>query len=118
MQFSIAVPPGNLRGPEYTEQLLSVLHSACPRKWGLELHLRPLGATVGQACRLPSEVVPVFTERVADAYPDATIAPIPAAAEPVGTDLVPVAARELCRQISEPANAQARVHAHCMPTPL
>ncbi len=86
MQFSIAVPPGNLRGPEYTEQLLAALHSACPRKWGFELHLRPLGATVGQACRLPSEVVPVFTERVADAYPDATIAPIPAAEEPSGTE--------------------------------
>lgn len=73
MLISITVPGGNLRGPQYMEQVLAAIHQANPRRLPVTLSYASYRATVRLLCAVPSHLASVALAHLGAHYPDATI---------------------------------------------
>ncbi len=77
MLFSVSVPAGNLRGPQYMEQVLAAIHQANPRRHPVTFIIAPHAKTVRLLSRVPPELEAALLGQLGAHYPDATIARLP-----------------------------------------
>lgn len=71
--LSIRVPASNDRGPQYTDQTLSAIHQANPRRLPLRLEIRRIDGQATLACDVPDELRTIVTSQLCAQYPECDI---------------------------------------------
>lgn len=73
MRLVLAVPPANVRGPQYMDQAFAAIHQANPERLPFELQIGRHAGRAVLTCRCPEELHAAILGQFYAAYPDARL---------------------------------------------